>query len=79
MKEDLHITLIQTNLHWENSEANLEMFSEKINSHHEITDLILLPEMFSTGFSMKPERFAETTDGKVIEWMRQTAGSNDYE
>jgi omega-amidase len=73
MKEDIHITLIQTNLHWENSEANLEMFSHKIAAHHEITDLILLPEMFSTGFSMKPERFAETMDGRAMQWMKGTA------
>lgn len=73
MKDDLRITLIQTDLSWENSEANLEMFSEKIASLREPTDLIVLPEMFSTGFSMKPEKFAETMDGSAISWMRETA------
>lgn len=52
MISDLHITLIQSALHWENSESNLEMFTEKINSIREETDLIVLPEMFTTGFSM---------------------------
>jgi predicted amidohydrolase len=70
MKEDLHITLIQSSLHWENRDANIEMFSEKIRSIHEPTDLILLPEMFSTGFSMQPEQFAETMDGEMMKTMR---------
>src|SRR5215831_12189672 len=73
MNADLHITLIQTSLHWENREANLDMFSRKIASIHEATDLILLPEMFTTGFSMRPEQFAETMDGHALQWMRITA------
>lgn len=73
MKPDLKITFIQTSLHWENTVANLAMFSEKIFSVQEPTDLILLPEMFSTGFSMKPEQFAETMDGIAVQWMKQTA------
>lgn len=73
MKPDLRITFVQTSLHWENAGANLAMFSEKISLIQEPTDLILLPEMFSTGFSMKPEQFAETMDGTVVQWMRQSA------
>src|SRR6185436_10130256 len=73
MKEDLHISLIQTSLHWENREKNLEMFTEKILSIHESPNLILLPEMFTTGFSMKPELYAETMDGEAIGWMRKMA------
>ncbi len=77
MKPDLHITLIQTSLHWENSAANLEMFSEKISSFQNPTDLILLPEMFTTGFSMQPEKFAEAMDGAAIKWMRETAAKKN--
>lgn len=73
MKEDLHITLIQTNLQWENTEANLEMFSSKIAFVPEPTDLIVLPEMFSSGFSMRPSLFAETMDGVALQWMKETA------
>lgn len=73
MKADLHITLIQSSLHWENRGANLAMFSEKIQSVREPTSLILLPEMFSTGFSMQPEKFAETMDGELMTWMKQSA------
>lgn len=77
MKEDLHITLIQTGLYWERSDLNLEMLAAKIQSISEVTDLILLPEMFSTGFSMKPEQFAETTGGTVMQWMKQLAKEKD--
>jgi len=77
MKEDIHITLIQSNLHWEKSEANLEMFSEKISSSREPTDLILLPEMFSTGFSMRPEKFAETMNGAAMKWLKQMASGKN--
>ena len=49
---DLKITVIQSELHWENIDENLGMFSEKISSIKVETDLIVLPEMFSTGFTM---------------------------
>lgn len=75
--ENLRITLIQTDLHWENAEANLAMFSEKINSIAEPTDLVILPEMFSTGFSMQAEKLAENMAGKAVQWMRKTAKEKD--
>jgi omega-amidase len=71
--QDLKITFIQSNLHWENSEANRKMFSEKIKQLTEETDLILLPEMYSTGFTMKPENVAEDMSGKTVSWMKETA------
>ncbi len=71
--DDLKITIIQSNLDWENKEKNLELFSQKISAIAEATDLIVLPEMFTTGFSMRPELFAEKTNGKTIDWMREKA------
>jgi omega-amidase len=73
MSEKLNITLVQPSLHWENSDANLELFTGKINAIKEETDLILLPEMFSTGFSMQAASLAETMDGKSVSWMRKMA------
>lgn len=70
---DLKITLIQSDLHWENKEKNLEMFAQKITSISESTDLIVLPEMFTTGFSMSPEKFAEPMTGGTISWMKEKA------
>jgi len=67
----LTITLIQPNLFWEDKKANLEMLQKKIESIREKTEVIILPEMFSTGFSMKPEIFAETMNGNTLQWMKK--------
>jgi len=69
----LTITLIQTDLAWEDKTANLDMLEHKIRSLKERTEIVVLPEMFSTGFSMKPEQFAETMDGETVEWMKRIA------
>lgn len=69
----LSITTIQTNLHWENPQANLLMFEDKLRNIEEKTEVVLLPEMFSTGFSMRPQEFAETMEGNSVSWMREMA------
>jgi len=69
----LTLTLIQTQLHWEDKQANLSMLEQKINSIQEKTEIVILPEMFSTGFSMKPKQFAETMDGSSVKWMKRIA------
>lgn len=71
----LTITIIQPNLHWENKIANLEMLTQKIDGIKEKTELVILPEMFSTGFSMRPELLAETMDGETIDWMKRIAAA----
>lgn len=68
----MKISLIQTSLTWENHQANRDNFTEKINSIEE-TDLIVLPEMFATGFTMKPEGIAETMQGESVKWMQEMA------
>ncbi len=70
---DLKITLIQSNLFWEDKEKNLDQFSEKINAVKEETDLIILPEMFSTGFSMSPKKLSEGMSGVTVKWMKEAA------
>lgn len=71
----LTLTLIQTNLFWEDKKANLQMFQHKIESINEETEIVILPEMFTTGFSMNAELLAEKMDGETIQWMRQIASS----
>lgn len=71
----LTVTIIQTNLHWEDKATNLQMLEEKINSIQEKTELVVLPEMFSTGFSMKPELLAETMEGETVQWMKKMAAA----
>ena len=75
--KNLKITLIQSNLFWEDKQKNLGHFGEKINTLEAQTDLIVLPEMFSTGFSMQPSLLAEPTDGPTIEWMKKQAKSKN--
>ncbi len=68
----LRIATIQTELFWENTDTNLEMLSQKINKIQEEVDLIVLPEMFTTGFSMKTE-LAELPDGIATTWLKKIA------
>lgn len=70
----LRFTLIQTSLHWEDKSSNLRMLEEKIRAIGEKTEVVVLPEMFSTGFSMKPEMLAETMEGETLQWMKRIAG-----
>lgn len=72
---NLIITTIQTDLHWEDKDANLLMFDEKIRALKEATHVVVLPEMFSTGFSMNTESLAETIDGPTVEWMKKLAAA----
>ena len=71
----LTITTIQTDLIWEDKEANLRLLEKKILSLAGPVEVVVLPEMFSTGFSMKPEFFAEPMDGPAVSWMRTVAAS----
>jgi omega-amidase len=69
----LTISIIQTVLHWEDRQENLRMLEEKIRNIKERTEVIVLPEMFSTAFSMKPEQLSETMEGETMEWLRNIA------
>src|SRR5580692_12604683 len=69
----LTVTTIQPDLQWEDKAANLQRLEEKIDGIGVHTELVVLPEMFSTGFSMRPEAFAERMDGPAVGWMRSVA------
>ena len=71
--QPITITLIQTQLFWEDKNANLSMLEEKIKSIDVRTEIVVLPEMFSTGFSMQPEKLAEKMDGPTVAWMKRIA------
>jgi len=71
----MNISIIQTELHWESASKNLKMFDEKIDAIKGEVDLIILPEMFTTGFSMSPENLAEEWPGQSVKWMQQKAKS----
>ncbi len=72
--ENLKITLVQCPLAWENPDANLKNFDSLLKKEKTgDTDVIVLPEMFTTGFTMKPEKNAEKHEGKGLLWMKQKA------
>lgn len=68
----LTISLIQSSLVWEDKKANLQHLEEKIMALGK-TEVVILPEMFSTGFSMQPEKLAEEMEGETMEWMKRVS------
>jgi len=74
MQDDLKIAIIQSDLVWENPEKNRLNFSKKIESIAEPIDVILLPEMFTSGFTMNPENVFETMQDPTMIWMKKLAG-----
>ena len=69
----MEISIIQSPLFWENPTANRNYFDEKINAITEKVDLIVLPEMFTTGFTMNPSSVAETMKGETVLWLQSLA------
>ena len=76
MKNELNIVGIQSSIVWEKPAANLEYFGQQISKLPSTVDLVILPEMFTTGFSMNPISIAETMEGPSIKWMVTTAKTN---
>lgn len=74
--ENLKITVVQANIVWENPQANILNYSQLLKNIEE-SDVILLPEMFTTGFSMNAEELKESMDGSSIKWMQKFATEKD--
>lgn len=72
----LTISTIQTSLLWEEKSANMHMLEQKVSAIDEKTEIVVLPEMFSTGFSMNPGMLAEPMDGETIQWMKRVSHEN---
>ncbi|TEB41550.1 nitrilase family protein, partial [Flavobacterium circumlabens] len=69
----MKIALIQSDLHWEDASANRKNFESKINKIDSGVNLVVLPEMFSTGFTMNASEVAETMQGETVLWMQSVA------
>jgi len=74
--ENLKITLVQTDIIWENPKANIIKYAEMLATV-DSTDVIVLPEMFTTGFSMAPEKLKENMNGPSVLWMKNLAREKD--
>ena len=75
---ELNVSVIQTDLVWENPEANkrnFEMYFEQLSFK---TDVVVLPEMFTTGFSMNPKNISETMEGETINWLKFQSKKHDF-
>ncbi|GGW55272.1 putative amidohydrolase [Winogradskyella epiphytica] len=73
MSKTLNVALVQTDLVWEDPEANRRLLDDKINALSSEVDLIVFPEMFTSGFTMNPSAVAETMEGRTIEWLKEKA------
>jgi len=77
MQEELKIALVQSHLVWENPEQNRHNFTEKINAINEEVDIIMLPEMFTSGFTMNAKAVAETMNGDTVSWMQDMSAKTN--
>ena len=77
MEKELKVALIQANLVWENPQKNREQFTEKIEQISGSINLIILPEMFTSGFTMNAEKVAETMNGETITLLKGMAAKKD--
>lgn len=73
MNESLRVSLVQTELAWQHPEANRSHFAELLQGLAGQTDLVVLPEMFTTGFMMTPETHAENYGGATFTWLQEQA------
>ena len=73
----LYVTLIQADIHWENIAANLAMYDELLKRISKPTDVVVLPEMCTTGFTMNPATVAETMTGSAVQWLTAKAEALD--
>jgi len=71
--QNLTVTLVQADLAWEDPKANLQKFDTLLAGLAGQTQVVILPEMFATGFTMRAAEFAESMDGRTVTWMRQKA------
>ncbi|MDD5507167.1 MAG: nitrilase family protein [Bacteroidales bacterium] len=69
--QDITLTMFQADLAWEDKQTNLHRFSKKLQQIPSQTDVIVLPEMFTTAFVVEPEEYAETMDGPTMQWLKE--------
>ena len=73
----MNVTVVQPDIIWENIEGNLSRLSELIKPLYGSTDIVVLPEMFTTGFTMNTAQMAEPKDGLTYKWMQKVSSDGD--
>ena len=74
----MKISVIQPDTAWENKSQNFQNLSGQISLLFNMTDIVILPEMFNTGFSMNPVQLSEPPDGETFEWMKSIAEKGNF-
>jgi predicted amidohydrolase len=77
--QDLKVTLIQSELAWEDIDSNLAEFNYRIDAIEEDTHLIVLPEMFSTGFTMNAAALAQDMNGSAVKWIKAKSAEKNID
>jgi omega-amidase len=77
--QDLKVTLIQSELVWEDIDSNLAGFDDRIDAIEEDTHLIVLPEMFSTGFTMNAAAMAQDMNGSAVKWIKKKSAEKNID
>ena len=77
MNTKLNVVAFQISLFWENSLKNRSLIDNQLRKIDDQADIVLLPEMFTTGFTMKAKEVAEEMDGPTIRWMQECAKKLD--
>ncbi len=78
MNNKIKIALVQTNIKWEETKNNLSKYEAIVKQIEEDTNVVFLPEMFNTGFSMNVEKIAETMEGKSVSWLKEVALKKNF-
>ncbi|MFR2071459.1 MAG: amidohydrolase [Bacteroides nordii] len=76
--QELRVSIVQTNIVWENKQENLRLLRDKLQMLHGTTEIVVLPEMFSTGFSMNSRKLAEPISGETIQILKNWAGEFQF-
>jgi predicted amidohydrolase len=71
MSNTLTIAIVQANLVWEDIEVNINNFTQLVQNIDKAVDIVILPEMFTTGFSMNAQKLAQTMQGDTVSWMQK--------
>jgi omega-amidase len=74
----MKISVIQPDTVWEDKYRNFQNLTELISPLYDNTDIVILPEMFNTGFSMRPAELSESADGETFRWMKAEADKGDF-
>ena len=73
VRSPIHVALLQFDIQWENPVANCNKIESLFEAYESSVDLLVLPEMFATGFTMNVQAMSETMDGPVVQWLKEKA------